>query len=85
MITLTNILLIVIIQIMMFGLFKFMKSEITIVYKQEFSDEDRQLIEDLYNNDGDMKDREHVMMEALDEAVRNINSIILDAEDETNG
>lgn len=81
----TDILLIIIINIMMYGLFRLMKADITITYKQEFSDDDRQLLEDMYNSDGDMKNREAVMMEALDNAVRNINNIMLDVEDDTNG
>lgn len=86
MITLTDILLIMLLNVVMFGFFKLMKADITITIKQEFSESDRQLLEDLYNQDGDLKDRrEEQMLEALDSAVRNINSIILDTEEETNG
>lgn len=86
MITLTNILLIMLLNIVMYGLFKFMKADITITIKQEFSESDRQLLEDIYNQDGDLKDkREEQMLEALDSAVRNINSIILDSEEGMNG
>ena len=83
--TITDYILIMILFTMLFTAFKLMKAEITIIYKQEFSDEDRQLIEDLYNDDGDMKKRETVMMEALDDAVRNINNIMLDIEEDNNG
>ena len=51
---------------------------INIIIKQEFSDSDRQLLEDLYNQDGELKDkRETQMLEALDGAVRSINNIML--------
>ena len=86
MITLTDILLIMLLNIVMYGLFKFMKADITIIIKQEFSESDRQLLEDIYNQDGDLKDkREEQMLESLDSAVRNINSIILDSEEGMNG
>ena len=57
---------------------------INIVIKQEFSDSDRQLLEDLYNHDGELKDkRETQMLEALDGAVRSINNIMLGTEEES--
>ena len=59
---------------------------INIISKQEFSESDRQLLEDLYNKDGDLKDkREDQMLEALDEAVRSINNIMLGTEEESDG
>jgi hypothetical protein len=59
---------------------------INIVLKQEFSDSDRQLLEDLYNKDGELKDkRETQMLEALDDAVRSINNIMLGTEEESDG
>ena len=82
--TLTDILLIMILNIMMFGLFKFMKADITITYKQEFSAEDRQLLEDLYNKDGELKEQYDVS-EALDAIVKSVNDIMLDNEEESNG
>lgn len=86
MITLTDIILIMLLNIVMYALFKLMKADITITIKQEFSESDRQLLEDIYNQDGDLKDkREEQMLEALDSAVRNINSILLDSEEGING
>lgn len=64
------------------------KSEhnINIIMKQEFSESDRQLLEDLYNKDGELKDkREDQMLEALDDAVRSINNIMLGTEEESDG
>lgn len=59
---------------------------INIIMQQEFSDSDRQLLEDLYNHEGELKDkREEQMLEALDGAVRNINSIMLGTEEESDG
>lgn len=86
MITLTDILIIILLNVIMYSVFKLMKADISITIKQEFSESDRQLLEDIYNQDGDLKDRrEEQMLEALDSAVRNINSIILDSEEDTNG
>ena len=57
---------------------------ITVVAKQEFSAEDRQLLEDLYNEQGDLKSKDADIRDALDQAVKNINEIMLDMEDTTN-
>ena len=81
----TEYLLIVLVAfVIIYALIKGCNININVTFKQEFSEDDRQLLEDLYNKDGDMKDRETVMMEALDNAVRNINNIILDTEEDTN-
>lgn len=58
---------------------------INVTLKQEINEKDRQLLEDIYNDKGDVKSQEFVMMEALDEAVRNINNIMLDNEEGING
>lgn len=79
------LLTICIIFVVLYALIKGCNININVTLKQEFSQEDRQLLEDIYNKDGDIKDREHIMMEALDDAVRNINNIILDVEEEANG
>ncbi len=79
------ILTVFIIFVVLYALVKGCNININVTLKQEFSEDDRQLLEDIYNKDGDLKDRETVMMEALDNAVRNINNIMLDAEDDTNG
>lgn len=81
MVTLTDIILIMILNVMMYGLFKLMKADITITYKQEFSEEDRQLLEDLYNNEGDPKS-EYDMKDAFDAVVRTVNDIMLDNNEE---
>jgi hypothetical protein len=81
----TEYLLIILVTfVIIYALIKGCNININVTFKQEFSEDDRQLLEDLYNKDGDMKDRETVMMEALDNAVRNINNIILDTEEDTN-
>lgn len=79
--TITDFILIMILTVIMFGLFKFMNANITIIYKQEFSEEDRQLLEDLYNNEGEPKDQYDVK-EAFDELVKNVNNIMLDNNEE---
>ena len=66
--TLTDILLIMILNVMMFAFFKLMKADITITYKQEFSESDRKLLEDLYNKEGELK-KEYDVNEAFDELV----------------
>ena len=82
----TEYLLIILVTfVIIYALIKGCNININVTFKQEFSEDDRQLLEDLYNKDGDMKDRETVMMEALDNAVRNINNIMLDTEDDING
>lgn len=58
---------------------------VNISVKQEFSPEDRQLLEDLYNEKGDMKDRELDMLETLDGAIREINNIMTGTEEESDG
>lgn len=79
--TLTDIILLMIWTTMLLAIFKFMKAEITINYKQEFSDEDRKLLEDLYNNDGDPKEKYDVN-EAFDNLVKTVNDIMLDSTEE---
>lgn len=82
----TEYLLIILVTfVIIYALIKGCNININITVKQEFNDSDRQLLEDIYNKDGDIKNRETVMMEALDEAVRNINNIMLDNEEESNG
>lgn len=78
--TLTDIILLMIWTTMLLALFKFMRAEITINYKQEFSDEDRQLLEDLYNNEGDPK-QNYDPQEAFDSIVQTVNDIMLDKEE----
>lgn len=69
--------------VIIYALFKGCTVNININFKQEFSESDRQLLEDLYNQDGDPKDkREVTMLEALDDAVRSINDIMLDNREE---
>jgi len=58
---------------------------INIVYKQQFSEEDRKLLEDLYNEDGEFKNKNMDMLETLDGAIREINSIMTGVEEESDG
>lgn len=79
-------LIVVIVAFMIFAtllIFHFMDIEhnINISVKQEFSESDRQLLEDIYNEKGDMKDKDNEVMEALDEVIKNINDVMLDKED----
>lgn len=79
----TDIIVIVACTILFYVVFKTMKGGITITYKQEFSEKDRQFLEDLYNKEGDPKEKE--MQETFDNVVQAINEIMLGAEDQTNG
>ena len=58
--------------------------KIVITHKQEFTESDRQLLEDLYNQNGDPQSSDAVLQDSLDEMVRTVNSIMLD-EENTNG
>lgn len=55
-----------------------------ITVKQEFSAEDRQLLEDLYNKEGD-PDPNYDMKDSIDEVLKEVNNIMLDREDEIDG
>lgn len=64
---------------------KLMFSEhgINIIVKQEFSESDRQLLEDLYNEKGDIKNEDADFQEALDDVVKSINNIMLDNKEDS--
>ena len=80
------ILIILVTFVIIYALIKGCNININISVKQEFSESDRQLLEDIYNKDGELKDsRDEQVLEALDTAVRNINSIMLDTEEDING
>lgn len=79
--TITDFILMTILIVIMFGLFKLMNANITIVYKQEFSEEDRQLLEDLYNNEGDPKDQDDVNA-VFDNLIKSVNDLMLDNDEE---
>lgn len=76
------ILTVLIIGVIIYALLKGCSVNININVKQEFSQEDRQLLEDLYNKDGDPKDNTQDQLEAV---VKSINSIMLDSEEELDG
>ena len=79
--TITDFILMTILIVIMFGLFKLMNANITIIYKQEFSEEDRQLLEDLYNSEGDPKDQDDVNA-AFDNLIKSVNDLMLDNDEE---
>lgn len=79
--TITDFILMTILIVIVFGFFKLMNANITIVYKQEFSDEDRQLLEDLYNNEGDPKSQYNVD-KAFDSLIKSVNDLMLDNDEE---
>lgn len=83
--TITAVILLMIWTTMLFAMFKFMKANITITYKQEFSDEDRQLLEDLYNNNGDIKDHEQDVQDSIDTVIKTVNDLFLDVTEDNNG
>lgn len=75
------ILTVFIIFIVVYAIIKGCNININISVKQEFSNEDRQLLEDLFNKDGDLKDKDDEARAALDELVQTVNSIMLGEED----
>ena len=80
------ILIIFVIFVVLYALIKGTVVNINVTVKQEFSAEDRQLLEDIYNRDGDIKNNYSDTMNAVDEVVKSINELMLgeDTED-TNG
>ena len=81
----TEYLLIILITfVIIYALVKGCTVNINISVKQEFSAEDRQLLEDVFNKDGDPKS-EYDVKEAFDSVVKSINDIMLDNEEESDG
>lgn len=70
--------------VVVYALIKGCNINVNISVKQEFSSEDRQLLEDLFNKDGDPK-KEYDQKEIFDNVVETINNIMLDNEEESNG
>ena len=82
----TEYLLIILVTfVIIYALVKGCSININISVKQEFSAEDRQLLEDIYNQEGDFKNKDNDIMEALDGVVKAVNDIMLDNEEESNG
>ena len=82
----TEYLLIILVTfVIIYALVKGCSININISVKQEFSAEDRQLLEDIYNQEGDFKNKDNDIMEALDGVVKAVNDIMLDSEEESNG
>lgn len=78
------ILIVLVTFVIIYALVKGCNININISVKQEFSAEDRQLLEDVFNKDGEPKDGYDVA-EAFDNVVKSINDIMLDNEEESNG
>jgi hypothetical protein len=78
----TEYLLIILVTfVIIYALIKGCNININISVKQEFSAEDRQLLEDLYNNEGDPKEQFDVNA-AFDNLVKSVNDIMLDNNEE---
>lgn len=78
----TEYLLIILVTfVIIYALIKGCNININISVKQEFSAEDRQLLEDLYNKEGEPKSQYNVK-EAFDDLVKSVNDIMLDNEEE---
>lgn len=81
----TEYLLIILVTfVIIYALVKGCNININISMKQEFSAEDRQLLEDVFNKEGEIKQGLDTQ-EAFDEAVKAINDIMLGNEEESNG
>lgn len=82
----TEYLLIILVTfVIIYALIKGCSINVNISVKQEFSQEDRALLEDLFNKDGDFKDDTNDVQESLDELVKSINSVMLGDEEQING
>lgn len=77
------ILTIFVILVVIYALVKGCNINITVNFKQEFSQEDRALLEDLFNKDGEPKSKEAEI--TFDEVLRNVNAIMLGDEESING
>lgn len=79
------LLTVIIIFVIIYALIKGCSVNINISVKQEFSQEDRQLLEDLFNEKGEIKDKDNDVQSSFDELVKNVNNLMLGVEDDTNG
>lgn len=75
------LLIILVTFVIIYALIKGCNINVNISVKQEFSAEDRQLLEDLYNSEGEPKDQYDVH-EAFDAIVQSVNDIMLDKNEE---
>ena len=75
------LLIILIVFVIIYALIKGCNININVNVKQEFSAEDRKLLEDLFNEDGELKNKDESAQAALDELIQNVNSIMLGEED----
>lgn len=81
----TEYLLIILVTfVIIYALIKGCNINININVKQQFSEEDRQLLEDVFNKDGEIK-KDYDVKEAFDSVVKTINDIMLDNEEESDG
>lgn len=78
------ILIVMVIFVIIYALAEGCNVNINISVKQEFSAEDRQLLEDVFNKDGEIK-KDYDVKEAFDSVVKSINDIMLDNEEESDG
>lgn len=69
--------------VIIYALVKGCSININISVKQEFSQEDRKLLEDLFNENGDPKESNETV--AVDEVLRSINDFMLGNEEDING
>lgn len=79
------LLIILVTFVIIYALVKGCSININISVKQEFSAEDRKLLEDLYNGEGDFKDPKQEVQDSLDNMIKTINDIMLDNTEESNG
>lgn len=75
------LLIVLIIFVIIYALIKGCNININISVKQEFSAEDRQLLEDLYNNEGDPKDQ-YDTNAVFDNLIKSVNDLMLDNDEE---
>ncbi len=77
------ILIVFVIFVVIYALVKGCSINININFKQEFSQEDRALLEDLFNKDGEPKEESDTV--TFDDVLKNVNAIMLGDEESING
>lgn len=77
------ILTVFVIFVVIYALVKGCSINININFKQEFSQEDRALLEDLFNKDGEPKEESDTV--TFDDVLKNVNAIMLGDEESING
>lgn len=72
-----------VILVVLYALFRGCAVNINVTYRQEFSEHDRQLLEDIYNKEGDPDSKISYNAE-FDNLIKTVNDIMLGEEEQLN-